>query len=197
MLKSTKVLVVLGLIVPFVSVRQTTLTLTYQRHQTAIAEFKTLAGYRLYVTNATQQRLPLENAVFSYREQWQTENGFHRFKRGQLPALPIYFQDEERIGGLMFLLTIALRVFTLIEFAVRRQLTKEPNKSIAGLYDGNPKRKTKRPSAELLLSAFRGITFYFHRDGSREISPGRCSPTTNLKSDGYSILYLYRSPLRP
>ncbi len=156
---------------PFRRVRQTTLSLTYQRHQTAIAEFKTLAGYRLYVTNATQQRLPLENAVFSYREQWQTENGFHRFKRGQLPALPIYFQDEERIGGLMFLLTIALRVFTLIEFAVRRQLTKEPNKSIAGLYDGNPKRKTKRPSAELLLSAFRGITFYFHRDGSKEISP--------------------------
>ncbi len=37
---------------------------------------------------------------------------------------------EERIGGLMFLLTIALRVFTLMEFVVRRQLAKEPNKLI-------------------------------------------------------------------
>ena len=44
---------------PFRRVRQTTLTLTYQRHQTAIAEFKTLAGYRLYVTNATPKKAAL------------------------------------------------------------------------------------------------------------------------------------------
>jgi hypothetical protein len=39
----------------------------------------------------------------------------------------------------MFLLTIALQVFTLMEFVVRRQLA-TANKSIAGLYDGNPQR---------------------------------------------------------
>ncbi|MEY3826491.1 MAG: hypothetical protein RLZZ148_1307, partial [Cyanobacteriota bacterium] len=75
----------------------------------------------------------------SYREQWQPERGFHRFKRGRLPALPIYFQDEQKIRGLMFLLTIALQVFTLMEFVVRRQLV-EQKKLLAGLYDGNPKR---------------------------------------------------------
>ena len=154
---------------PFHRVRQTRLILTYQRCQETIAEFKTVAGWRLYVTNATVERLSLEKAVFSYREQWQTERGFHRFKRGRLPALPIYFQDEQRICGLMFLLTIALRVFTLMEFVVRRQLATEPQ-SLAGLYEGNPKRKTARPTAEKLLVAFRGITLYFHRDGSTEIS---------------------------
>ena len=97
----------------FHRVRQTTLTLTYHRDTEAIASFKNLAGWRLYVTNAPSQRLSLEAAVFSYREQWQPERGFHRFKRGRLPALPIYFQDEDRIRGLMFLLTIALRVFTV------------------------------------------------------------------------------------
>ncbi len=156
---------------PFRRVRQTTLTLTYQRSVEAIASLKALAGWRLYVTNAPSQRLSLEQAVFSYREQWQPERGFHRFKRGRLPALPIYFQDEQRIRGLMFLLTIALRVFTLMEFVVRRQLAKEPKKSIAGLYEGNPKRQTQRPTAERLLVAFRGINLYFHRDGSTEISP--------------------------
>ena len=156
---------------PFRRVRQTTLTLTSQRCREAIASFKTLAGWRLYVTNATEQRLSLEGAVFSYREQWQPERGFHRFKRGRLPALPIYFQDEERIRGLMFVLTIALRVFTLMEFVVRRQLANEPKKSIAGLYEGNPKRQTERPTAERLLVAFRGINLYFHRDDSTEISP--------------------------
>ena len=155
---------------PFRRVRQTTLTLTYQRCPEAIASFKNLAGWRLYITNAPQGRLSIEGAVFAYREQWQPERGFHRFKRGRLPALPIYFQNDQRIQGLMFLLTIALRVFTLMEFVVRRQLADQED-SLAGLYDGNPKRTTNRPTAERLLAAFCGITIYFHRDGSWEISP--------------------------
>ncbi len=69
----------------------------------------------------------------------------------------------------MFLLTIALRVFTLMEFVVRRQLN-ESKASIAGLYEGNPKRSTNRPTAEKMLRAFCNITLYKHRDGSEEIS---------------------------
>ncbi len=154
---------------PFRRVRQTTLTLTYARCQTKIEAHQAAAGWRLYVTNASTERLSLEKAVFSYREQWQPERGFHRFKRGRLPALPIYFQDDQKIRGLMFLLTIALQVFTLMEFVVRRQLAAQ-QQSLAGLYDGNPKRTTERPTAEKLLAAFRGITLYCHRDGTTEIS---------------------------
>jgi transposase len=64
----------------------------------------------------------LADAVIYYREQWQLERGFHRFKRGQLPALPMFLQDQQRIVGLMFLLTVALRLFTLMEFVVHQQL---------------------------------------------------------------------------
>ena len=103
-----------------------------------------LAGWRIYVTNVPIEQLSLAQAVVYYRDQWQVEHGFHRFKRGQLPALPIYLANEDRIVGLMFLLTIALRFFTLIEFQVRRQLKAE-NQAVAGLYAGNPKRQTKRP----------------------------------------------------
>ncbi|MGK7875547.1 MAG: transposase [Xenococcaceae cyanobacterium] len=80
-------------------VRQTTLSLTYQRCQTAIASFQAIAGWRLYVTNAPKMRLSLEQAIFSYREQWQRSRGFHRFKGGRLPALPIYFQDDALDSG--------------------------------------------------------------------------------------------------
>lgn len=111
----------------------------------------------------------LTEAVEAYKEQWQPERGFHRFKRGRLSALPIYFRDEEKIKGLMFLLTIALRVFTLMEFVVRRQLH-QCQSSLAGLYDGNPKRTTDCPTAEKMLKAFSNITLYIHRDGSWEIS---------------------------
>lgn len=149
---------------------KTQFQLTFERQAEAIAEAEQLAGWRIYVTNMTVEQLSLSQAVAYYRDQWQLENGFHRFKRGQLPALPIYLSNEERITGLMFLLTIALRFFTLIEFQVRRQLQTE-EQEIAGLYAGNPKRQTQRPTAEQLLKAFEDITLYHHRDGTCEITP--------------------------
>ena len=138
-----------------------TLILSYARRSQEIESFHTLAGWRLYATNATSERLSLTEAMKAYKEQWQPEMGFHRFKKGRLSALPIYFRDEEKIRGLMFLLTIALRVFTLMEFVVRRQLHQSQS-SLAGLYQGNPRRTTKRPTAEKMLKAFNNITLYLH-----------------------------------
>jgi hypothetical protein len=86
-------------------------------------------------------------------------------ENGARSELPIYFQNQDRIVGLMFLLTLALRVFTLIEFVVRLALETSKQK-LAGLYDGNPKRTTERPSAEQLLKAFDNITLYFLPDNS-------------------------------
>ncbi len=100
-------------------------------------------------------------------------------------ALPIYFQDEERIRGLMFLLTIALTLFTLMEFLVRRQLGLT-QQSLSGLYPGLPKRQTSHPTAEKLLAAFSELTLYLYPDGSREI--------TALNSLQRQILHLMKIP---
>lgn len=144
-------------------VTQVQLHLNLERNTDAIELAKQLAGWRLYVTNAPTSQLSLPQAVIYYREEWLVERGFHRFKRGRLPALPIYFQNQDRIAGLMFLLTLALRAFTLIEFVVRRALQTQ-QEPLAGLYDGNPKRATKRPSTEQLLKAFEHLTLYFLPD---------------------------------
>jgi len=144
--------------------------LQFQLQPTAIEQARTLAGWRIHVTNATPERLSLPQAVAYYREQWQVERGFHRFKRGHLPALPMFLQDSQRIIGLMFLLTIALRVLTLIEFVVHQQL-QTLDQALPGLYAGNPKRATPRPSAEQLLAAFNSITLYCLKDGTVEITP--------------------------
>jgi transposase len=146
------------------------LQLHIQQIDTAIKVAVTLAGWRLYVTNAPTTRLTLPQAVMYYRDEWLLERGFHRFKRGSLPALPIYFQNEDRITGLMFILNIALRVFTLMEFVVRQALI-ESQQSLAGLYDGNPKRKTNRPSAERMLQAFCHLNLYFLPDSTIFITP--------------------------
>ncbi len=50
---------------PYRRVSQTTLYLTYQRCETAITHQQSIAGWRLYVTNANSQRLSLEQAVNS------------------------------------------------------------------------------------------------------------------------------------
>jgi transposase len=64
--------------------------LHFGRQPNAIAQAEQLAGCRLYVTNLESAQLSLSQAMAYYREQWQLEHGFHRFKRGQLPALPIF-----------------------------------------------------------------------------------------------------------
>lgn len=55
------------------------------------------------------------------------------------------------------MLAIALRLLTLIEFQVRRALALEKTE-LVGLYPGNPKRSTARPTAEKLLASFSEIT---------------------------------------
>lgn len=146
------------------------LQLRIERIESAIVEAETLAGWRLYVTNASLEQLTLTESVLYYRDEWLLERGFHRFKKGSLPALPIYFQNQNRITGLMFLLNIALRVFTLMEFVVRQAL-QQTQESLQGLYDGNPKRKTDRPSAELMLKAFCNLTLYFLPDSTVFVTP--------------------------
>ena len=144
--------------------------LNFHRQEQNIQVAILLTGWRIYVTNAPADRLPLAQSVAYYRDQWRTEHGFHRFKRGKLPALPIYFQNQDRIVGLMFLLTIALRVFTLMEFVVQGNL-QTLNSKLSGLYEGNPRRATERPSTEQMLRTFRNITLYPLPNGTAEITP--------------------------
>ena len=131
-------------------------SLSFQRNRIAITEAIRLAGWRIYVTNMSPQAMTLEQSVRYYREEWVVERGFHRFKEGSLPALPLYLHLPQRIRGFMMLLTVALQVITLMEFVARRNLaaSQEP---IAGLVPGNPKMKTHRPTAERLLDQFDGL----------------------------------------
>ena len=99
----------------------------------------------------------LKQAVRAYRDEYLTERGFARIKGFPLSLTPIYLQREDHITGLIRLLSIGLRVLTLLEFQVRRHLDKNQEK-LAGLYAGNPQRKTARPTAEMLLAAFKEIT---------------------------------------
>jgi transposase len=114
-------------------------------------------GWRVYGTNQPVESLSLAQAVLAYRSEYQVERSLGRLKGQPLSLTPMYVQRDDHATGLIRLLSIALRVLTLLEFVGRRQLAAEGTK-LAGLYAGNPRRETARPTAEHLLEAFEDIT---------------------------------------
>jgi transposase len=122
----------------------------------AVARAVRRLGWRVYVTNHPTQELSLTQAVLAYREEYLVEHGFGRLKGKPLSLSPMYVQSDQRATGLVRLLSIGLRVLTLLEFRVRQRLA-DQHEHLAGLYVGNPKRTTQRPTAEALLGAFHGI----------------------------------------
>ncbi len=122
----------------------------------AVEESMRWLGWRVYATNQPKEVLPLEQAVLAYREEYLVERGFGRLKGKPLSLSPMYVQSDQRATGLIRLLSIGLRVLTLLEFSCRQGLA-DTKATVAGLYAGNPKRTTNRPTAEALLGAFQGI----------------------------------------
>lgn len=127
------------------------------RHQAAIRATRRLMGWRLYVSNAPAEELSLTEAVWAHRGAPYIERDFRRLKGHPLGIRPLYVQREDHAKGMVRLLSLALRVLTLVEHVVRRQL-QAVGETLSGLYAGNPKRRTGRPTTERLLKAFRGIT---------------------------------------
>ena len=132
--------------------------LRFSRDNKAIHKHIRTMGWRLYATNAPVSTLSLSSAIQLHRGSPRIERDFARLKGKQLGIRPLYVQREDHIIGLVRLLSLALRVLTAIEYVVRQRLIRL-NKSIAGLYAGNPKRKTNQPMTERLLKAFKGVTF--------------------------------------
>jgi transposase len=140
----------------FKMVEKCQVNLHVKRDEQAIQQAMQLTGWRIYVTNTLETEMPLSQAITYYRDEWRLERGYHRFKKGSLPALPLFVRLDERIRGLMLLLMVALQVLTLLEFVAHRQLAVR-KETIAGLVPGNPKMSTARPSAERILAQFTSL----------------------------------------
>jgi len=153
--------------------QERTFSVCVQRNEAAMAQAVRLLGWRVYATNAPQDRLSLEQAVLAYRAEYLVERNFGRLKGKPLSLTPMYLQDDQRATGLTRLLSIGLRVLTLIEHVARKKL-QQTGEKLSGLYAGNPKRATERPTTEALLRAFEGIFLSFVQvDGRsyRHITP--------------------------
>jgi len=110
-------------------------------------------GWRIYGTDVPIEDLPTDHAVAAYRAGWCLERDFHLLKDRPLGISPLYVHRDDQIVGLTYLLTLAVRLLTLIETQVREQLTRS-NMALSGLYAGQPARTTAQPTALRLLAAF-------------------------------------------
>ncbi|HEY7493890.1 MAG TPA: transposase, partial [Candidatus Tectomicrobia bacterium] len=124
-----------------------------QRNETALAAQRYRLGWRVQVTNAPGDLLSLTAAVVHYRGGWSLERDFHLVKDLPLGLSPLFVWTEAQIRGLVRLLTLALRLLTLIETPVRRGLA-QAQETLAGLYEGQPTRTTDRPTGTRILNAF-------------------------------------------
>lgn len=132
-------------------------TVTASLNEAAVTEAKRSLGWRVYATNQPAEHLSLEQAVLAYRAEYLVEQAIGRLKGKALSLTPLYLETDERILGLVRLLMIGVRVLTLLEFSARKHLHQAGDK-LAGIYPGNPKRATERPTTELMLRAFAGLT---------------------------------------
>jgi transposase len=89
-------------------------------------------GGRVYATHPPARQLSLRQAVLAYRAAYLGAHGCGRLKGKPLALTPLYRDSDARGTGLSRLLTIGLRVLTLLEFGARRQLHAEGSQ-VAGL----------------------------------------------------------------
>jgi transposase len=132
------------------------LTLMVQRDEIAIQNAIRCLGWRVYGTNRPKSVLSLQQAVLAYRDEYLVEHCFGRLKGKPLSLTPMYLQDDRRATGLIRLLSIGLRVLTLLEHVARSHI-QEQDSPLPGLYAGNPTRSTRRPTTEAMLRAFENI----------------------------------------
>jgi transposase len=114
-------------------------------------------GWQVYLTNTTPTHYETAALIEAYHQQAIHERGFARLKSRALHIRPVFVRDEGRIAGLVWLLTLALRLLTLTEHRLRVALA-ERQESLAGLNPASPTQATHRPTTERVLALFANIT---------------------------------------
>jgi transposase len=131
--------------------------LAVSRQEATLAAHQKTLGWRAYVSDAPATQLNLKQAVLTYRDEWIIEHGFHRLKGAPLSLDPLFVKNDDQVVGLTHLLSLAVRMLTLIEFVVRRNL-KQNDEKLTGLIENNPKKGIDNPTTERLLKTFDEIT---------------------------------------
>ncbi len=149
------------------------------RDESKIEEEKAKFGWKAFVTDVSKERLTFQGVIKHYRNEYRVERIFNRLK-GRFEISPMYVKRRDQVIGMTHLLTVAVKIYTLIEFVVRRSLQRDHEK-LEGLHPENMRKKTDTPTAERLLRAFSNVTLYIIE--SDETIERSLSPLTPLQKN--------------
>ena len=112
--------------------------------------------------------------MLCYRNEYRVERVFNRLK-SRVHIAPLFVKLNDQIEGLTYLLTLGVRVLTVMEFVLRRSLQKDQTK-LPGLHLENKTKMTDKPTAERILQAFADVslTIIQHAAGGeilRQLTP--------------------------
>src|SRR2546428_2779156 len=124
---------------------------------------------------------PLQDAVLSYRNAYRVERIFHRLK-SRVHIAPLFVKLNEQIEGLTYLLTLGVRVLTVMEFVLRRSLQNDHAK-LPGLHPENKTKMTDTPTAERILKAFANVSLTIIQNAAGEDILRRLTPLSGLQKD--------------
>jgi transposase len=153
----------------------------------AIATAQAGFGWRAFVTDVCEEELSLSEAKEVYRDEWLIERGFHRLKGAPLSLNPLFVKRDDQVCGLIHLLSLAVRILTLIEYVVRRGLAATRG-ALVGLHLENPKKASVSPTTERLLRAFSAVTLTLVHLPDRTIR--HVTPLTPLQTQILQLLNL-------
>ena len=160
------------------------------RQEARIAAQHERFGWKAFATNAPQQRLSLAEAVLCYRHEYRIERIFNRLK-SRLQIAPLFVKRDDQIQGLTYLLTLGVRVLTVLEFILRRSLQQD-QATLPGLHLENRNQQTNKPTAERVLKAFDKISLTIIKDTAGNEIRRWLTPLSAVQQD-----ILYRLGLDP
>jgi transposase len=151
------------------------------RQTDTIAALRQRCGWKAFVTNATPQQLSLQEAVLCYRHEYRVERIFHRLK-SRVHIAPLFVKLNDQIEGLTYLLTLGVRVLTVMEFVLRRSLEQDQAR-LPGLHPENKHKRTDKPTAERILKAFSGVSLTIITNAAGEEILRRLTPLSELQEE--------------
>ena len=151
------------------------------RQADTIAALRQRFGWKAFVTNAAPQRLSLQEAVLCYRHEYRVERIFNRLK-SRVHIAPLFVKLNDQIEGLTYLLTLGVRVLTVMEFVLRRSLQTEQTK-VPGLHPENKTKMTDKPTAERILQAFADVSLTIIKHAAGEEILRRLTSLSGLQED--------------
>jgi transposase len=158
------------------------------RQADTIAALRQRFGWQAFVTNAAPQRLSLQEAVLCYRHEYRVERIFHRLK-SRVHIAPLFVKLNDQIEGLTYLLTLGVRVLTVMEFVLRRSL-QTAQTTLPGLHPENKTRSTDKPTAERSLKAFAAVSLTIIKNAAGEEILRRLTSRSGLQKDSLQRLGL-------